>query len=211
MPYSKNDQENNVHELSDVLKLPADQLDRIFHNRTISIPVSALQALKKELIFSIGEDRTKGVFIRYGWHTGVTEGEKIRNMSWNTEEELIKVGPMLHKMHGHLDEVIVEDIKYDDNDKANYIRATWYNSYEVEKQLEYAGPSDQPVCHTLCGFASGYLSSALAKPMLVKETKCTAMGDDHCEIVCKPIEEWALKSMNIHITSQQALLRNWMK
>lgn len=190
MPYSKNDQKNNVRELRDVLKLPVDQLDKLFHNRTISIPVSALQALKQELIFSIGEDRTKGVFIRYGWHSGASEGEKIRKLNWKTEEELINTGPKFHMMHGHMDDVVVEEIKYDEKDQANYVRATWYNSYEAEKHLEYAGPSDQPVCHTLCGFASGYLSSALDRPMLVKATKCEGMGDDHCEFLCKPIEAW---------------------
>ncbi|MCD2137819.1 XylR N-terminal domain-containing protein [Salinicoccus halitifaciens] len=190
MTYNVNDQRNEVRDLEEVLKLPDDQLSRIFHNRTVSIPVSALHALRQELVFSIGEDRTKGVFIRYGWHTGVTEGQKMRELNWKSEEELVRAGPMLHKMHGHLDDVIVEEMKYDDEEEMNYIRAAWYNSYEVEKQLEFAGPADQPVCHTLCGFASGYLSSALGRPMLVKETKCMAVGDDNCEMVCKPIEDW---------------------
>lgn len=183
-------EENNVQKLSDVLRLPDDQLGRIFNDRTVSIPVSALHALKQELIFSIGNDRTKGVFIRYGWHTGVSEGQRMRELEWEREEELVRAGPMLHRMHGHLDDVIVEEIKYDEEDTINYIRASWHNSYEVEKQLEFEGPADQPVCHTLCGFASGYLSSALGRPMLVKESKCGATGDGQCEMVCKPIEAW---------------------
>src|SRR5699024_2981960 len=28
--------------------------------------------------------------------------------------------------------------------------------------------------------------------MLVKETKYKAMGDENCEIICKPIEEWGM-------------------
>lgn len=71
-------EENDVQKLSDVLRMPDDQLGKIFNDRTVSIPVSALHALKQELIFSIGNDRTKGVFIRYGWHTGVSEGQKMR-------------------------------------------------------------------------------------------------------------------------------------
>ena len=192
MPYSKSNQEDNVKELSEILELPADQLHGMFHKREVSIPVSGLHALKQELIYSVGGERAKGIFIRYGWHTGVSEGEMVRQLDWKNEEELVRAGPMFHKMHGHLDEVIVEEINYDENDETNYVRATWYNSYEVEKQLEFDGTADQPVCHTLCGFASGYLSSALGKPMLVKETKYKAMGDENCEIICKPIEEWGM-------------------
>lgn len=190
MTHNAKEEQPNIQELSEILKLPADQLHAMFYKREVSIPVSALHALKQELIYSVGEDRTKGIFIRYGWHTGVSEGEMVRQLDWKDEEELIKAGPMFHKMHGHLDEVIVEEIKYNENNETNYIRVTWYNSYEVEKQLEFEGPVDQPVCHTLCGFASGFLTSALGKPMLVKETKCKAMGDENCEIICKPIEEW---------------------
>ncbi len=183
-------EENKIQNIGEILELPDDALSAIFHTRTVSIPVSALQALKKELIFSIGEDRTKGVFIRYGWHTGVIEGEKMRELNWKSEDELVMAGPRFHTMHGHLDDVNVEEVRHYETGEVNYIRAAWYNSYEVEKQLEYEGPAAEPVCHTLCGFASGYLSSALGRPMLVKETKCKGAGDAHCEMVCKPISEW---------------------
>lgn len=178
---------------SQVLKMPDENLSKLFDERAISIPVSGLHSLKKELIYSIGEERTKGVFIRYGWHTGVSEGEKAREtFDWNDEIELLQAGFMFHKMHGHVDEVEIEDVKYNSG-KVIYLKALWRNSYEADEHLKFNGTSDEPVCHTLCGFASGYLTSAFNVPLLVKEVKCRAMGDEDCEVVCKPIEDWGDK------------------
>src|SRR5699024_7688241 len=52
------------------------------------------------------------------------------------------------------------------------------------------GQAVKPVCHTLCGYASGYLSTVLDRAIIVKETKCRAMGYDKCEATCMPIENW---------------------
>lgn len=188
----------NKAKLSDVFELPTEQTMKIFHDRMISIPVTALSALKKELILSIGEDRTKGIFTRYGWHTGVSEGEKVRDFAWADEAELIEAGPKFHMMHGHVDNVVVDDIQYGKDGHVEYIKALWYKSYEVDKYKQKNKLSDEPVCHTLCGYASGYLSSALQKTILVKEIKCEAMGHDHCEIVCMPMEKWGKAERNEH-------------
>ncbi|KZE37178.1 transcriptional regulator [Bhargavaea cecembensis] len=186
----------NKARLRDVFELPTDQTMKIFHDRLISIPVTALSALKRELVASIGEDRAKGVFIRYGWHTGVSEGEKVRNFEWKDETELVEAGPKFHVIHGYLDEVIVDDIRFDEAGHVEYVKALWSKSYEADEYKQTKQLSDEPVCHTLCGYASGYLSTALQKPILVKETKCEAMGHERCEIVCMPVEKWDEEDRN---------------
>ena len=42
------------------------------------------------------------------------------------------------------------------------------------------GPSNEPTCHFMRGFITGFLSSALKRPVRVAETSCLARGDGEC-------------------------------
>ncbi|KKK35023.1 hypothetical protein WN59_05140 [Salinicoccus sediminis] len=48
--------------LRDVFEMPKEQTRKMFHDRMVSIPVPALSDLKRELIASIGEERSKVSF-----------------------------------------------------------------------------------------------------------------------------------------------------
>ncbi|WP_241481591.1 XylR N-terminal domain-containing protein [Mesobacillus campisalis] len=185
---------NNL--INDVFDLPKDEALHTFYERIITIPITAITALKKELVTAIGEDRTRGIFTRYGWHCGVSDGEKALTFQWEDERELIQVGPKVHILHGYLEDVIIDDMKFDEEGGLESIDVSWFNSYEAAEFLKGGIMSEEPVCHTLCGYAGGYLSTVLKKPILVKETKCTAMGHEKCEIICMPMEKWGPKLDN---------------
>src|SRR5699024_10878350 len=86
--------------------------------------------------------------------------------------------------------VKIKSLKFDENDAVELIEVDWFNSYEVDEYDMTYGFSEKPVCHTLCGYASGYLSKVLGQTILVKEKKCEAMGHDHCEVVMMPLNKW---------------------
>lgn len=182
--------------LNDVFELPKEEALKAFYERLVTIPITAITSLKKELVATIGEDRSKGIFIRYGWHCGVSDGEKAITFQWENKLDLINVGPKLHILHGYLDDVKIDDIEFDKEGDLESIDVSWFNSYEADELLKGGIYSDQPVCHTLCGYASGYLSTVLKKPILVKETKCRAMGHDKCEVTCMPMEKWGQELEN---------------
>ncbi|WP_342387854.1 XylR N-terminal domain-containing protein [Salinicoccus bachuensis] len=190
--------------LADVFKLPKEETLNTFHKRMVSIPTTALETLKQELLQSMGEERSKGIFIRYGWHTGMSDGEKVRSMDWDDKMDLINAGPRLHILHGYLEKVVIDDIKFDSENNMEYIDLSWFNSYEAESHLEENPESPCPVCHTLCGYASGYLSAVLQKTILVKETGCRAMGHDHCKAVCMPLDKWGEEQQNEYRYYQSA-------
>ena len=175
--------------LNDVFDLPKEEALSTFYERLVTIPITAISALQKELVATIGEDRSKGIFIRHGWHSGVSDGEKVLASLWDDEEDLIHAGTKLHILHGYLENVKVDAITYDEEDDLKSIDAIWFNSYEAHEFLKDGIHNDKPVCHILCGYSSGYLSTVLKRPMLVKETKCMAMGHDRCEIICMPMEK----------------------
>ncbi len=182
-------EKSNIH-INEVFQLPKNEALDAFYERMITIPITSIMALKKELTTTVGKDRSKGIFIRYGWHNGVSDGELALTFQWETELDLIRSGPSLHKLHGYVDDVIIDDLTYDEEDDLEAVYVSWYNSFEVDEYLKCSDHSDQPVCHTMCGYASGYLSTVLNRPILVSETKCSAMGHDHCEVICMPMEKY---------------------
>ena len=67
---------------------------------------------------------------------------------------------------------------------------TLEGSYEAEQHLAHLGLSDCPVCWTICGLTSGYLSHALDKEIYVLEERCIGRGDAACHLVGRTLQEW---------------------
>lgn len=180
----------NKQHINDIFDLPKDEALHKFYERVVTIPITVRTALKKELIATIGKDRTKGVFIRYGWYSGVSDAKRVLAHGTHDEMDLIKVGPKFHILHGYLDDVRIQHMTFDEQDHVHRIQLVWTNSFEAAEYLRANGPSDVPVCDNLCGYASGYLSTALNRKIIVKETACIAMGHTHCEAICMPLDQW---------------------
>lgn len=176
--------------IKNAFDLPKEKVVNEFYERIITIPIEARTNLKKELITIIGEERTRGVFIRYGWHCGVSDAEKAMSLEWDDELDLALAGPKFHMLHGYLDKVEILDMSFDEQKKCNFIEVLWINTFEASQYLKAKGLSNEPVCHNLCGYASGYLSKVLQQPILVKEVECRAMGHEQCKCICMPIEKW---------------------
>ncbi|MCH2220555.1 MAG: sigma 54-interacting transcriptional regulator, partial [Dechloromonas sp.] len=66
----------------------------------------------------------------------------------------------------------------------------WENSWEQDIHLRELGQSEEPVCWSQIGYASGYTSAFMGRFILFKEVECVACGHNHCRIVGKPLEEW---------------------
>ena len=52
------------------------------------------------------------------------------------------------------------------------------------------GISEDPICWTLLGYASGFSTYYMGHKIIFKETQCAGTGADHCKIVGKPATEW---------------------
>ena len=179
---------NPMH-LKDAFDFQEETVVKKFYERVITIPFEARTALKKELISVIGEDRTKGIFTRYGWHCGVSDAEKTKLFKYDSVWDLVNAGPDFHMLHGYLDKVEILEMRTDE-EQLEFIEVLWINTFEAEQHLKTHSLSTEPVCHTLCGYTSGYLSTVLQQPILVKEVECRAMGHEHCKCICMPIDKW---------------------
>jgi len=166
--------------------------DHVTADRKIITSASVFGILREQLVKNIGIKRIKGFLFHYGWEMGV----KVAKESLRTEsslENLIKFGPILHIQNGHISG-IKHDCTYElmENKQIQsfYSSGTWYDSYEAEEHLKRLGQSTGPVCHTLIGFASGFMSTVFEEPLLAKEIACVGRGDSECRWVMKPKKEW---------------------
>lgn len=179
--------------LNQLYRVPGTDSKNNSLDRMLTIPASALGTLRQELTETIGLDRTKGFLVRYGWHCGISDAEKIRRMDWDSHKELMRAGPKLHILHGWFEDVEETSLDIDYTIGTINHKAIWKNSYEAEEYLNKFGKSNHPVCHTLVGYASGYLTTILGKKVIAKEVECRAMGHEHCLAECHTIEEWNRK------------------
>ena len=158
--------------------------------RLVSIPAASIGLLRNELLETIGLERTKGFLLRHGWHSGTHDAEKVTGLAWQDKSELLMAGPKMHTLHGYAEEIIAIKAEADFNKGSLYHEAIWKHSYEAEEHIKRSGYSDEPVCHTLIGYAGGYLSKILGKKVIAKEITCKAMGHEHCHVICRTVEEW---------------------
>lgn len=155
----------------------------------IKIPSSAFGALRRELIDTLGIKRSKGFLLRYGWNCGVTDCRKMLELDWEDKRDLLMAGPKMHTENGHV-EVDPYILEVDFEKGSLHFEGDWINSQEAIEHIKLFGYSNESVCHSLVGYASGYLSELIEKQVFVRETSCIAKGDDKCHWICKTVEEW---------------------
>jgi len=166
--------------------------DLDIHNRKIVTPESAFGILRKTLISNIGQERLKGFLIRFGWEMGVYDAEQALKEDFTTED-LFKQGPIYHCMNGQISGSEYEGrVEIAEHNRIISLSGTgtWENSYEALDHLKRFGKSQHPVCYTLIGYASGFMSTISGQQVLAKETACIAKGDSSCRWVLKTKDEW---------------------
>ncbi|RYZ33373.1 MAG: AAA family ATPase, partial [Myxococcaceae bacterium] len=158
--------------------------------RALLMDPVALGLLRSEIVGIMGMTAARGIFTRLGYAHGWRTAEAMRTaVPWTDEAEWRRAGGRLHTLMG---QVRVERIERTEKDgPAPFAEAQWRDSYEAEQHLLHLGQADQPVCWSLTGFASGYLSYCNNKPIYCAELKCVGHGDALCHIVGRPEEEWS--------------------
>ncbi len=158
--------------------------------RMILLHASAFGSMRSELIESFGDKYARGVLMRMGYAAAQSDAQLARRIRAEASiMDMFMVGPQLHALEGV---VSVEPVHVDmDVDKGRfYGEFTWKNSFEASEHLRLYGISPQPVCWNLLGYASGYTSTFMGRPVYFKEVECVGRGDKQCRIVGKPLDEW---------------------
>lgn len=158
--------------------------------RVILMTLPALATFRKEVLKTLGMERTKAFFLRLGYSNGITDAELARKMRPDCSEmDLFMAGPQLHMLRGMTG---VEPIKVElDRSSGHfYAEMLWHDSWEVEICLSSLGMLAEPACWSLLGYACGFASSILDQEIIFREVSCRGSGQDKCLIVGKPAKEW---------------------
>ncbi|MDP4154615.1 MAG: XylR N-terminal domain-containing protein [Bacillota bacterium] len=161
-------------------------------DRKLLASATAFGILRQQLVEYIGIERIKGFLFHFGWQMGVADAKEAMKTD-SSLEYLIKQGPIFHITNGHISGMKHDcEVKLDEQKKMISIlgKGIWIDSYEADQHVNFHGISNEPVCHTLTGYASGYMSTISGQTLHAKELTCVGMGDHVCSWEVKPQEEW---------------------
>ena len=177
----------------------------LHEHRMLLVHAEAQASLRKELIDTLGMDRAQGLLTRMGYASGVRDAELARNRAQNTSDlEAFMTGPRLHTLEGIVHVTPVE-LELDRAAGKFYGEFLWEDSWEGQWHRHYYGVHTDPVCWTQIGYACGYTSAFMGRPILYKEVECVGMGNNNCRIVGKPVEEWEDASEYKHFFNRESI------
>ena len=158
--------------------------------RVLLLDPVALGLLRKELIETLGMTAARGLLTRLGFAHGWRTAETMRTaFPWESEAHWRRAGGRLHTLQG---QVVMERVERREEDGPEpFAEALWHDSYEAQQHLLHLGKAEGPVCWSLTGFASGYMSCCQGRSVYCLETRCVGRGDPVCQIIGKPEEEWS--------------------
>jgi two-component system, NtrC family, response regulator HydG len=151
---------------------------------------TSLGALRRELLDSIGPERTRGLLTRVGYSAGARDAQLLRER-WPDAEpgSLFAAGPRMHSLEGA---VKVEPLHFEfDFERGTYHgEFLWHHSSEAEVHTADFGIGTAPACWMQTGYAIGYTSAMIGRLTIYREVECTNMGHKHCRLIGKPADEW---------------------
>ena len=177
----------------------------LHEHRMLLIHAQAQALLRKELIDTLGMDRAQGLLTRMGYESGVRDAELARVRAESMGDlDAFMTGPQLHTLEGIV-KVTQIRLELDRTAGRFYGEFLWENSWEGQWHRHFFGIHTEPVCWTQIGYACGYTSAFMGRPILYKEVECAGMGDDHCRIIGKPLEEWDDASDYAHCVNRESI------
>ncbi len=173
-------------DLKELLELdPGGGLIHFAGQRSLLIDAVAQGLLRKELIDTFGVRVARGILTRFGYVHGRRMAEAMKSQfKWDTEDDWRRAGARIYALQGLF--------MLEPGSSASFgpEGGSWRVSYEAEQHILHLGLAEYPVCWTLCGLASGYISYATGKEMAAIEDRCMGKGDTACHVTIKPIDQW---------------------
>jgi two-component system, NtrC family, response regulator HydG len=156
--------------------------------RVLLLDTTALGMLRQELITTLGTFAARCILTRFGyahgWRTAQSIKEKLPK-TWTSSEGII--GPKFHEMQGFAK---IFSKRTDGAGGLALVDSIWQDSYESEQHLLHLGQSEEVVCWTMTGYASGFVSCTEGRDVYFIEDTCCGKGDAACHVVGRYKEQW---------------------
>ncbi len=163
---------------------------RLFDQRMLLIPGSALAEFRGEMIKRFGEHEVRQLLTRTGYQRGIDYYHKLRSVVGDDPELLIGAAMRLAELEGYVYHQPIEGMQVDFDQGIFSGDYQWHSSWEAEAHTNLFGLSRDPMCWMMTGYASGFSTAMFGRPVLWREIECSSMGHKACRVVGKPLEEW---------------------
>jgi DNA-binding NtrC family response regulator len=164
---------------------PEGGLIRFAGQRALLLDAVAMGILRQYLVDNIGLNAARAVLTQFGFAHGWRMAAAMKKeFKWVNNEEWRRAGPRIHTLGG------LFRTEPGCEDPLSKNGAMLLASYEAEQHLLHFGRSDSPVCWTICGLMSGYVSHAIAKEVYVLEDRCLGVGHAACHLLGRTRDEW---------------------
>jgi DNA-binding NtrC family response regulator len=177
--------------LAELLDFRPDQgIIRLHEQRVVILSAAAMGLLRKELVDTLGPATARRLLLRFGFADGYHDAVSLRDRStWATPLDGLRAGAMLHTLEGIVRAEVVR-VDHDESSGRFEEQVVWHDSYEAEQHVHHYGQSPSPVCWSLVGYSSGYVSACMGKEIYFRETTCLGQGARACSVVGRDAESW---------------------
>jgi DNA-binding NtrC family response regulator len=177
--------------LSELLDFRPDQgIIRLHDQRVVILSAAAMGLLRKELIDTLGLEAARRVAIRFGFADGYHDAVNLRERSdWSGPEEIVRAGAVLQTLEGIV-RTEVRRIEHDASTGRFEEEVVWHDSYVAEEHVHHYGRTSVPVCWSLVGYASGFVSACLGKEVYFRELSCAGQGERQCVAIGRDADSW---------------------
>jgi DNA-binding NtrC family response regulator len=164
---------------------PEGGVIRFAGQRALLLDAVAMGLLRQYLVDNFGLTAARAVLTQFGFAHGWRMAAAMqKEFKWSDNEQWRRAGPRIHTLEG------LFRIQPGSEDPLSKNGAMLLASYEAEQHLLHLGRSDSPVCWTICGLTSGYVSHTSGKEIYVLEDRCLGEGHAACHLLGRTREEW---------------------
>jgi DNA-binding NtrC family response regulator len=164
---------------------PEGGVIRFAGQRALLLDAVAMGLLRKYLVENFGLTAARAVLTQFGFAHGWRMAEAMQaEFKWDSDEDWWRAGTRINTLEGLFR---IEPASTGPLSKEGSMLLA---SYEAEQHLLHFGRSDVPVCWTICGLTSGYLSRTTGKEIYVLEDRCMGKGGAACHVFGRTREEW---------------------
>jgi hypothetical protein len=152
----------------ELLELDAEGgIIRFAGQRVLLFDAVALGLLRGSLVEKFGLLAARTILTQFGFAHGWRMAEALKSQfKWETKAEWIRAGARFHSLQG------LFRVEPGNDGPLSEDGVMLLSSYEAEQHLLTFGRSDAPICWTICGLASGYLSRVTGSEIFVLEDRC---------------------------------------
>jgi DNA-binding NtrC family response regulator len=164
---------------------PEGGVIRFAGQRAILLDAVAMGLLRKYLVENFGLNAARTVLTQFGFAHGWRMAEAMQaEFKWTNEADWSLAGTRIHALEG------LFGVEPESKGPLSKQGVMLVASYEAEQHLLHFGRADAPMCWTICGLTSGYLSRIAGKEIFVLEDRCMGKGDAACHLFGRTREEW---------------------